>query len=452
MEEKFEKKSGKKVVTTISVIVVILIVAAVAGILYLNYTRKPEQVFSHAIEDIFKPLEKDANERKAKIDLELSMEMESDDFEISMANEMLKSAKIKSTTEIDLDKKIFNENLGISYAGQEIISVDALIQNEKMYFYLNEIYSKYIEVSEEYYGGEDLSSIFETNTEISADKWMKDIKQILLDEIDSKEFTKENVELNGEHVQKSTLKLTPKEILEITEKILEKYNEYMPTEETAELIEDLKTEIEYLEDTENYVDISIYTKGLKNEVVKAEIVIVNMDLQEVICIEINKNAENETSIKFLMNENDIEVSGATEIFEMIIKEDEENKGTVELKIENVDDDMAITIKIKYAIDYNATIEEKNTSNSISIDDLTEEDYAEMYENIENNPILYSIVEQFIGVEEDDYYYEEDDFYSDDQYLDDYIYDDEYLEDYYYEEDIDGDYEDVYENVVIEPIV
>jgi len=432
IEEKFEKKSSKKVAITISIIVILLIVAVVAGFFYLSYTRKPEQIFSKAVSEVFEPLEKDSSEKRAKIDLELSMEMESNDFEVAMANEMLKSAKIKSTTEIDLDKKIFNENLGISYAGQEIISADALIQNEKMYFYLNEIYSKYIEVPEEYYGGEDLSTIFETNTEISEEELVNDIKQILLDEIDAREFVKENVELNGENVQKSTLKLTPKEILEITVKILEKYNEYVPTEEKAELIEDLKTEIEYSEDTENYLDISIYTKGLKNELVRAEIVMVDKELEEAICIQASKEAENTMIIKFLINEQASNINGATEMFIITIKEADENKGTAELKMENVDDDMSITIKIKYAIDYNATIEDKNTSNSISIDNLTDEDYAEMYENIEKNPILYSIVEQFISVKEDNFDDEVDDFSSNDKYLEDYMYDEEYLEDYIYD--------------------
>ena len=352
-------------------------------------------------------------------------------MEILNPQHLLKSIKLKSTTEIDLDKKIYNGNLQASIAGQEIISADALIQNEKMYFYLKEIYSKYIEIPEEYFGGEELSTIFETDNEIPEEDIIKDIKQILIDEVNSKEFTKENVELNGENVQKTTLKLTPKEVLEITVKVLEIYNDYMKSEETTEIIKDLKEEIKYADATENYMNISLYTKGLKNDIVKTEIVIVNMDVEEVICIEFNKNTENETSIKFLMNENDIAVSEATEIFEVIIKEDSKNQGTIKLKMKDIDEEeTTISINIKYAYDYNAKIEKRNTSNSISIDNLTDEDYAEMYENIENNAILYSIFGQFMYTE-DDYSEYEEDFY----------YDDEYIE----------DYEEIYDNEVIKPI-
>jgi len=429
IEGKFEKKSSKKVAITILIILALLIVTAVAGILYLNYTRRPEHVFSQSIENVFEPLEKDTNERKAKLDLELSMEIESKDLEIAMANEMLKSLKLKSITEVDLDKKIFNETLQASIAGQEIISADALIQNEKMYFYLNEIYSKYIEIPEEYFGGEDLSTIFEINNEVPEEEVIKDIKQILIDEVSAKEFTKENVELNGEKVQKTTLKLTPKEVLEITVKVLEVYNGYMESEETTEVIEDLKEEIKYAEATENYMNISLYTKGLKNNIVKAELIMVNMEAKQVVCIEINKKAESETSIKFLMNENDVKISGVHEMFEIIIKEDGENQGTVELKMKVTNDvDTIVTIKVKYAFDYNAKIEKRNTSNSIIIDDLTEEDYAEMYENIENNAILYSIFGQFMYTEDDYSEYE-------DQYLDDYNYEDEYIEDYEIDDEV-----------------
>lgn len=414
MEENFEKKSGKKVGIIISAIVVLLIIAVAVGFIYLSQARRPVKVFSKAIEDAFEMTEK-KDSRAAKIDLELSLEMKSDDPEITMVNEILKSLKVHSATEVDIDKQIFNENLKVTYAGEEIIGADALIQENGMYFYLNEIYSKYISVPEEYFAGEDLSEIFDVETEISPEKLVKDIKKVLLNEVNSKEFTKENVELNGKNVQKSTLKLTPKEVLQITVKLLEVINKQQPTTELEELIDDLKVEVEYAEDTDNYMEISLYTKGLTNELVKAEIVLVDVEYDEKIVIEMNKEADNEYKIAFIFNRE--------RLMEITLKTEDENNGNIKIRI-NIDEENSMTLKIKYKVDNNAKIEKRDVSNNISIDNLAEEDIEEMYTNIENNTILYSIIQQFMVT--DDYYYE-DEYYFDDEY--DYYYDDEY--DYIY---------------------
>lgn len=395
MEENFEKKSSKKITIIISLIVILVVVL---GALYLNYMRKPEQIYSKAVEEIFKPLEDGANKRKAKLDMEMSLNMVSNDTDVIITNEVIKSIKLNSTTEMDLDKKIINENLKATFAGKEVVSADALIQDEKMYIYLNEIYSKFIEIPEEYMEGEDLSKIFETNADISEEDLIKDIKKVLLDEINSREFTKETTELNGEKVQKSTLRLTPKEVLEITVKMLEKLNEYQSTDELEELIKDLKTEIEYSEETENYIDISIYTKGLISEFVKADFVLVNVEYDEVIIMEITKNSENETKIKISLNEYSTKVEQADNVIEITISSEEDNKGTIKLKM-YIEEDAATIVKIKYEINYDVEIEKRDTANSIVIDDLTDEDYAEINKNIEENEILNSILQQFMVTEE-----------------------------------------------------
>lgn len=404
MEENFEKKSSKKIAITILVIVLVLILAVIAGLIYLSFARKPEKIFGKAIEETFEMTEQE-EAKAAKIELELSLEIESEDAEMKAANEILKAIKLKSTTEIDLDKKILNENILATYDGEQIISLDALVQNETMYLYLNEIYDRYIEINEEYLEGLDLSTIFETNAEVASEDLIKDIKQLLLDEVNSRELTQEKVELDGENLQKSTLRLTPREVLEITLEMAKILNEYQPTAELSDLIAELEYEMEDLEDTENYVDISMYTKGLNNKLVKADAVLVNVESDEVIIMELNKNSENETVINFLMNEEATEVSGAEKLIELTINTEDENKGTVKMKM-NIEEGYSVIINVKYAVDYDAKIEERDTSNSIMIDNITEADMMEMYENIEENEILYSIIQLIMSsMEEPTYDYE-----------------------------------------------
>lgn len=396
MEENFEKKSNKKIGIIIAVILILVILAIVAGgLVFLNNNKKPEKIFAKTVEDMFQMSEEEANARTAKVGLELSADIESTDPEIKAMNQILNAIKINFTTEMDLDKKILNANILATYDDEQIVSLDGLIQDEKLYVYLRDLYSRYIEVNEQYLEGMDLSTIFETTSDTASKDLLNDIKQILLDEINSREFTQERVELNGENVQKSTLRLTPKELLEITLKMMKKVYEYQPTEEYRTLIQDLEDEIEYLEENENYVDISIYTQGFKNELVKADIVLVNVEADEVIVFEVNKNSSNETIISMAINEESTQVSQAAKLIELTINEENENKGSIEMKM-NIEEGYSVAVTVKYDVEYNVTIEERNTQNSIDIDSLTDADFNEIMSNIQNNEILYGIIESMIA--------------------------------------------------------
>lgn len=396
MEENFEKKSNKKIGIIIAVILILVILAIVAGgLVFLNNNKKPEKIFAKTVEDMFQMSEEEANARTAKVGLELSADIESTDPEIKAMNQILNAIKINFTTEMDLDKKILNANILATYDDEQIVSLDGLIQDEKLYVYLRDLYSRYIEVNEQYLEGMDLSTIFETTSDTASKDLLNDIKQILLEEINSREFTQERVELNGENVQKSTLRLTPKELLEITLKMMKKVYEYQPTEEYRTLIQDLEDEIEYLEENENYVDISIYTQGFKNELVKADIVLVNVEADEVIVFEVNKNSSNETIISMAINEESTQVSQAAKLIELTINEENENKGSIEMKM-NIEEGYSVAVTVKYDVEYNVTIEERNTQNSIDIDSLTDADFNEIMSNIQNNEILYGIIESMIA--------------------------------------------------------
>lgn len=364
----------------------------VGGVTYINSTRKPEKIFAKTIEDVFEMVEV-TDSRKEKAEVELSAELEANDPEVKAINEFLKVIKLKLTTEIDLDKEIFNANILATYNNMQVISLDTLIQNERAYIYLKDLYSKYIELDEEYLEGVDLSTLFTTPKTINEDL-ITDIKQIILDEVNSREFTQEKIKLNDENVLKTTLRLTPKEVLEISIKMLNKINEYENIPEFEEAIEDLKMEMEYLDETENYLDISIYTKGLKNELVKAEFLMINKEDEEAISLEIEKNEEKEFIIRSYLNEEATSINEENEIMSITISKEDKNRGTIKLKF-NVEDQGAVILNIKSNIDNNVNIEERNVSNSIKANSLTEEDAMEIMENMEKNDVLNMILNYFL---------------------------------------------------------
>lgn len=396
MEEKdFEKKPKKKVGLIITVVVLVLVaLIAAGGFVYLKFfNNKPQKIFEKAISKAFEMTEKTAK-NEGKLDIELSASLNSTSQDMMMANTYLQMIKLNLTTEFNMDKKVLNQGISVSAFDEPVISVEGLIQDNNIYFLLNNIYSKYIQVPSEEMEGVETNEIFNTeNIEVS-EKLVKELKQILLDEVNSKELTQENVEVDGDKLTKTTVKFTAKEIEQIITKLTVELYKISPVNDVKNIVEGLE-QIEIDEEdaeNDNYLEISIYTKRLTGKIVKTEIVMINVADDEAIVVTIAEKEDEKVEITFAMNEDSIATNKAVTMFTLTIKEEGENKGTVTLKA-NIDETASsVTITAKYSIDYNAKVEPKNVRNSINANDLTEEDMNEMMTNIENNEFLYSIIQ------------------------------------------------------------
>lgn len=396
MEEKdFEKKPKKKVGLIITVVVLVLVaLIAAGGFVYLKFfNNKPQKIFEKAISKAFEMTEKTAK-NEGKLDIELSASLNSTSQDMMMANTYLQMIKLNLTTEFNMDKKVLNQGISVSAIDEPVLSVEGLIQDNNIYFLLNNIYSKYIQVPSEEMEGVETNEIFNTeNIEVS-EKLVKELKQILLDEVNSKELTQENVEVDGDKLTKTTVKFTAKEIEQIITKLTVELYKISPVNDVKNIVEGLE-QIEIDEEdaeNDNYLEISIYTKRLTGKIVKTEIAMINVTDDEAIVVTIAEKEDEKVEITFAMNEDSIAINKAITMFTLTIKEEGENKGTVTLKA-NIDETASsVTITAKYSIDYNAKVEPKNVRNSINANDLTEEDMNEMMTNIENNEFLYSIIQ------------------------------------------------------------
>ena len=396
MEEKdFEKKPKKKVGLIITVVVLVLVaLIAAGGFVYLKFfNNKPQKIFEKAISKAFEMTEKTAK-NEGKLDIELSASLNSTSQDMMMANTYLQMIKLNLTTEFNMDKKVLNQGISVSAFDEPVLSVEGLIQDNNIYFLLNNIYSKYIQVPSEEMEGVEPNEIFNTeNIEVS-EKLVKELKQILLDEVNSKELTQENVEVDGDKLTKTTVKFTAKEIEQIITKLTVELYKISPVNDVKNIVEG-REQIEIDEEdaeNDNYLEISIYTKRLTGKIVKTEIVMINVADDEAIVVTIAEKEDEKVEITFAMNEDSIATNKAVTMFTLTIKEEGENKGTVTLKA-NIDEAASsVTITAKYSIDYNAKVEPKNVRNSINANDLTEEDMNEMMTNIENNEFLYSIIQ------------------------------------------------------------
>lgn len=487
MEENFKKRSTKKIII-ISSIIVLLVALIVGGVLiFLNSRNKPEKIFEDKIKQAFKLVEteKESEEiNSGRVSLEFSGEINSDMAEIKAINPIVKAVKINSVTEFDLNKNIFNQNLSASYDGEQVVNLDALLQDERIYVYLNELYSKYIDftdmLEEELYMEDiDLESLFETNVEIDTDALIKDIEQILIEEVSKLDLEQKNVEVNGDKVRKTTCELSEKDLLKLSKKLLNKLDEYQHIEGMEDLIEELDYELEYVdEDSGNYIEISLYTKGLNNNIVKLEAKVYSYDEEEM-SIEYNKKDENNATIKVFMYDEEVmvveynkendnkttitaEADGAMakvtieknsdtetvvsiafneyaedpeseiEIIKITLNEQNENEGTIRFAL-NVEE-IELVLNVKYKVEKNATIEKRDTTNSIKANEIGDSDLLELLENAQKNEILYGLITSIMMDGTNDLTDSSVDVY-DDTFED--VYDDTYEQ---YEEEMNQDFE------------
>lgn len=394
MEEKdFEKKGSKKAWIISGIVLVVILIAIAAGLFaYSKINQKPNKVFAKLIEDTFETLEEDSKKRTGKVNLGVTASLSGTSSEIDAINAYLGVMKLNLTTEVDLDKKIIIETASANILGEPVINLQVLMQNNKVYGYLKDIYSKYIELPEDALEGENLSETFEVNEQNIA----KNAKEVLNNVINSKEIVQEKAKVDGKNALKTTIRLTPKELLEITDDILKKEYENNQTDKLKTSIENLEMMIEDLEEGENYVDVSVYTNALTSQIIKTEFKFVSYADNIAFTIEIEKVSGKESEIRVLLNDEiDNAASSAKEVLTIKVNKENDKEGTVKIKT-TIEEGYNVILKIDYSVEHNINIESRDVSNSIKADELTEEDYEEIRKNIQENPMLSAIMQQISG--------------------------------------------------------
>lgn len=425
-EKDFEKKPKKGKILKISIIVVCIIILGIIGVFaWSKLNSKPEKIFGRVIDEIEELKEREGSKTE-KINLELSASASSMNNDVTMLNTILSQIKLKATTEVDYEQKVLNQNFTVSVMGDDALNADAIFQDNKMYLYLNKLYSKYIEIPTEEIEDFDYSSIF-ANVDLNSDsKLLEDIKTILKNKIAYKIYTQEKVSIepsstgDKKNVLKTSTQFSANEIKEIIDQVLNAYGKYADITEISKAIENLDVDLDTTEPNENYAVVSIYTKGLKNEVVKADIEFVNVADDAIFALNFEKEDKNTTAVQVNIKEG-IETGTFKNIIKLYFTKENKNEGTIKVKV-NVDGEATITLQIKYEFEENPKIEKRSITNAINANDLTEEDQEEIYENVQNNPYLSGLMEMLMpqfALPEDNQdidpleydYFDEDEFFN-----------------------------------------
>lgn len=357
------KKSKKGLVAVLAIIIIAILVGA--GYYFLRPTS-PKDVFVGGINSAFESSEKQLAEEVKKINttVTLSGNIESSDEEINQVAKYINEGKISYNVQLDKETKKVLLSANVDYQNENLLSGKLYYANgdENVYLYVQDLFDKYFKfnLKEAVKDEEDLSSIqnlFSGDTsstagKIDSKKVVTILKDTIVSNLKDEYFTKEKVD----GLTKNTMKLTITEIKQMVKNIAtslkdnqEFLNCFEKKEEIKEGLEDLLKEIDETDADEEIsnIEVSIYTKGMKNEVEKFEIKLTNSKSEQMI---------------------------------MNMVETEKGKFVIDADIPEVG---KVKLNIEVKNDTNTDIENVNVSDSVEINNMSQGDMLKLYGNLMN---------------------------------------------------------------------
>lgn len=357
------KKSNKGLVAVLAIIVIAILVGV--GYYFLRPTS-PKDVFVGGINSAFESSEKQLAEEVKKINttVTLSGNIESSDEEINQVAKYINEGKMSYNVQLDKETKKILLSANIDYKDENLLSGKLYYENgdENVYLYVQDLFDKYFKfnLKEAVKNEDDLSSIQNmfngdvstTVGKIDSKKVATILKDTIVSNLKDEYFTKEKVD----GLTKNTMKLTITELKQMIKNITtslkdnqEFLNCFEKKEEIKEGLEDLLKEIDETDADEEIsnIEVSIYTKGMKNEVEKFEIKLTNSKSEQMI---IN------------------------------ITETEEGKFVIDADIPEVG---KVKLNLEVKNDTNTDIENVNVSDSVEINNMSQGDMLKLYGNLMN---------------------------------------------------------------------
>lgn len=359
------KKSNKGLVVALAIIVIAILVGV--GYYFLRPVSAKD-VFAGAINSAYNnSIKTGENVKKINTTVTLSGNIESSNEEISQVAKYINEGKISYNVQLDKEQKKALLTANIDYQNENLLSGKLYYTNgdENVYVYVQDLFDKYFKVSlkDVVEDEEELSALKsllngEASTQSSKIDYKKALniaKDTLINNFKDEYFSKEKVD----GLTKNTMKLTFGELKQYIKAVATSLKDnqdflncFENKDEVKESIDELIEEAGQIDNEEdNYkLEMTIYTKGMKNELEKIE---AKVDISE------------------------------TEQMVMNIAETEEGKFVIDSDIPEVG---KVKLNMEVKNDTNTDIESVDVSNSVEINNMTQADQFKLLGNLMNMKI------------------------------------------------------------------
>ena len=407
IETQFEKKPKKKIGLIITLAIIILIIAAIL-VGYFVFFKSPKLVFSKAIDKIVNSIESGSYDTaKVKLDMELEIDSNNGDLEdFEDAIEIINNSKLSFETQLDLKNKQEIVNLSLDHKNENVINAQVYYDDGDMYLYFADIFDKYINLElDDDSIGEMLDQIIESqstneDTEKAIKIAAKELKKELLKESDfSKDST--TIEIDGEdtNVTKNILKINAKQFSKVIKTVCknlrgnEKFLKCFK-ESPKDMLKTMEEQIDLDEvDSKDKLTITIYTKGILNNVVGADIEIYNSEDDETTGLYLIKESKDTYTFEFKyysdFSINVKKITGKVSIDKEVDKKDEK-EGKIKLDLKAPDGE-TIKLNLGYKVETNKGIDTIKIKNPVKLDEITDKEKEEIIERLYDRPLIGEII-------------------------------------------------------------
>jgi len=432
------KPKNKKIIIVSVILGIVVIALAIVGfILFKNYNNPRNRLVTSMIKSFEKNNIIENNTKIYSIFSKgINMNLNGS-LNLKVNNEEYINGKIDfSIIDSPSDKQQYY-NVKLSNDNEQIIDLEALSKDNRLYFSLKEIFDKF-------YYLEDMKyvELFNENIEIlenniknsistyfKEDKFTKSNETITINGVEQK-LTKINVSLSDKDMNKL--------ITLILENILKEENALKIFETEDYTYEDIKTDLQTNidslketveeESTETIISYNVYVKGyeVKLQEIDIEGVIIKIEGSESGKFTISEDGTdyitgtfNKSNLKLTLNIDgdnvNVDITHETKVNNQL---DGNYNITLDGEIEGTKLEATSIINLK--VDNNNTIPTINTNTSKAFEDMTEEEMNNILSKLKEVPTIKSLIDYYESLYSYNNYYDED--YSYDYSTEEYSYD------------------------------
>lgn len=397
------KKPKKKGLIIGGIIAAVVIIALV--LVYFLVFAKPQFIFNSAIDRLFKMESKKCD--SIKVETKIAASIEAEDASMKEQLSEVEKYALKLGAQMDFEKKQEIVDLGLEYDKEAVADAKIYYNDGDVYAYFEGLFDKYIKAELDEEQKEAMEAIFDTAVSEEQSKNSKKAMKIVRDELKAQikeygEFDKEKATIDvgdkEKRVTKTTLTLSQKDLCSMissmcsnlakNDKFLDCF-EQSPKDSLKELAEQIKA---VDADSKNNVKISIYTKGLLNNLVAVDMEIYAAKEEQTVTITVVKEDKNSyaynVSAKASGMKMDV-IKGKVETEKDKDSKDEQSgKTTITAEVAETG---KLKLVVDYSVEYNQGIDKIDASNSINVYELTEQDIQSIMEKLMERPVIGDLI-------------------------------------------------------------
>lgn len=382
------KKGNKALFLVLAIAVIVVAVIAV----YMVRMNRPRYVFDKEIDAFLNSEEINQDYRTMKVNTDLTVSIESDDEATKQIADLINNAKLSMNAELERETQNEIVSLKLSKADEELLNIDAKMDTEAQSVYMNlgDLFDKTIEINDSEIANTSITTVGQKITYKKATGILrKEIKTQLKDEY----FSDEKATVNNENVTKNTMRLSGEQFITVIKNVCQNLsnnedflNCFEDRDDVKSGLQEIVDEIEEMDalEEDDYIVISIYTKGLMKNIARVDLSIESD--KDVATIALTKVNDNEYSYEIYVND-EKNLDGKINY----TKNDKEFSAEITANVEGTE----VSMKLAGNYVYDEDLRDFDTSNTVSYEEMTTDDIYTIVGNFMGSK-LYEIVAGFSG--------------------------------------------------------